>query len=83
MATRQGQAALRADTANILPATERFNMMSEHPDRSNADLGSEAVEEMAKYGIKCAWISQFSYGDYHYTNLADAIAEAQRHPRAG
>jgi hypothetical protein len=52
-------------------------------DQSGAGLGSEVVEEMAKYGIKCAQISQFFYGGYRYTNLADAIAEAKRHPQAG
>ena len=36
-------------------------MMPEHTNRSDADLGSEAVEEMAKYGITCAQISQFFY----------------------
>jgi hypothetical protein len=58
-------------------------MMPEHMNRSDADRGSEAVEEMAKYGITCTQISQFFYGGYRYTNLADAIAEAKRHPRAG
>ena len=38
---------------------------------------------MAKYGITCSQISQFVYGDYRYTNLEDAIAEARRRPRAG
>jgi hypothetical protein len=57
--------------------------MPEHTNRSDADLGSEAAEEMAKYGITCAQISQFFYGGYRYTNLADAIAEAKRHPRVG
>src|SRR5947209_20411078 len=45
-------------------SVKRLNMMSEHTNRSDADLGSEAVEEMAKYGITCAQISQFFYGDY-------------------
>jgi hypothetical protein len=58
-------------------------MMPEQTSRSDADLGSEAVEEMAKYGITCAQFTQFFYGGYRYTNLADAIAEAKRHPRAG
>jgi hypothetical protein len=58
-------------------------MVSKHMDQSGAGLGSEVVEEMAKYGIKCAQISQFFYGGYRYTNLADAIAEAKRHPQAG
>ena len=58
-------------------------MMPEPANRSDTDLGNEAVEEMAKYGITCTQISQFFYGGYRYTNLADAIAEAKRHPRAG
>ena len=58
-------------------------MTPEHTNRSNTDLGIEAVEEMAKYGITFAQTGQFFYGDYRYTNLADAIAEAKRHPHAG
>lgn len=57
-------------------------MTSEHTNRSDANLDRKAVEEMAKYGITCSQISQFVYGDYRYTNLDDAIAEAKRHPRA-
>jgi hypothetical protein len=58
-------------------------MISDHANRNDANLGSKAIEEMAKYGITCSQISQFVYGDYRYTNLEDAIAEARRHPRAG
>jgi hypothetical protein len=36
--------------------------MPEHVNQSGVDLASEAVEEMAKYGIKYAQISQFFYG---------------------
>ena len=57
-------------------------MMSEPTRSSDADLSDEAKREMAKYGIKCAQISQFFYGNYRYTNLMDAIAEAKRHPHA-
>jgi hypothetical protein len=55
--------------------------MPEHMNQSDVDLASssETVEEMAKYGIERAQISQFFYGGYRYTNLADAIAEAKRH----
>lgn len=63
-------------------AVERLNTVQEHTNRSDADLGSDAVEEMAKYGITCSQIDQFFYGDYRYTNLADAIAEAKRNPHA-
>ncbi len=57
--------------------------MSEHTRSSDSDLSDEAKSEMAKYGIKCVQISQFLYGEYRYTSLKDAIAEAKRHPRAG
>jgi hypothetical protein len=55
-------------------------MTSEHKNESDTDLEGGAVEEMARYGITCTQISQFIYGDYRYTNLTDAIAEAKRHP---
>jgi hypothetical protein len=64
----------------IFAATERLNMTSEHMNQSDADFGSETVEEMASYGITCVQISQFVYGNYRYANLKDAIAEAKRHP---
>jgi hypothetical protein len=80
---RNKGSSAEADTANLFSTEERLNMIPQHTNRSDADLGSEAVEEMATYGIKCVQISQFSYGDYRYTNLADAVAEAKRHPRKG
>ena len=58
-------------------------MISKHTKLDDTDLDSKALEEMAKYGITCSQISQFAYGDYRYTNLEDALAEAKRHPRAG
>ena len=58
-------------------------MTSEHMKLSDTNLDGKALEEMAKYGITSSQISQFAYGDYRYTNLEDAIAEAKRHPRAG
>ena len=58
-------------------------MISKHTKLDDTNLDSKALEEMAKYGITCSQISQFAYGDYRYTNLQDAIAEAKRHPHAG
>ncbi len=55
-------------------------MLPEHTQESRADLGAAAVQEMARYGIQCAQINHFFYGGFRYTNLKDAIAEAQRHP---
>ncbi len=58
-------------------------MISAQTNRSDAEVGTDAVQEMAKYGITCSQTSLFFYGAYRYTNLADAIAEAKRHPSAG
>jgi hypothetical protein len=56
--------------------------MQDSVNESGTDLGGEADDEMAKYGIERAQINQFLYGRYRYTNLEDAIAEAKRHPGA-
>lgn len=57
-------------------------MMPEQTNPTDAYLSIEAVQEMAKYGITCSQTSLFFYGAYRYTNLADAVAEAKRHPPA-
>ncbi len=46
------------------------------------DLGRDAGEAMAKYGIIRVRVDNFYYGGFRYSNLDDAIAEAKRHPRA-
>ena len=46
-------------------------------------MTKDVIEKIAKYCITSVQIRQFFYGGYRYTNLADAIAEAKRHPRAG
>ncbi len=38
--------------------------MQDPLNQSDAGLGGEASEEMTRYGIKCAGISQFFYGNY-------------------
>jgi hypothetical protein len=38
----------------------------------------EAKDEMAKHGITRVPIDCFHYKQYHYTNLADALAQAKR-----
>ena len=58
-------------------------MIQEYKKPNETNIDSKALEEMANYGITCSQINQFAYGDYRYTNLEDAIAEAKRHPRAG
>jgi hypothetical protein len=44
------------------------------------DHAGDVAGQLAKYGIAHASQDVFTYGGYRYTNLKDAIAEAQRHP---
>jgi hypothetical protein len=44
-------------------------------------ISAEAVEEMAKYGINRVPVDYFHYGDFRYTNLKDAVAQAKRQQR--
>jgi len=39
---------------------------------------SSDLDHMIKYGIKCVPVNQYHFGDFRYTNLADAIAQAKR-----
>lgn len=58
-------------------------MSPEQAEPTAAIPTSDAAEDMARYGITCTQVDQFFYGGYRYTNLADAIAEARRHPTGG
>lgn len=53
-------------------------MTSEDPDEASQALSTEAAEEMAKYGITRVPVDCFHYGDFRYTNLEDAVAQAKR-----
>ena len=54
-------------------------MTSESVKDTNAkDTSAVEVEEMAKYGIKRVPVDYFHYGQFRYTNLKDAIAQAER-----
>ena len=44
-------------------------------------ISSEDAEKMAKYGITRVPVDYFHYGDFRYTNLKDAIAQAKRQQR--
>ncbi len=44
---------------------------------------ADTAAELAKYGIVRVPGDHFVYGDYRYTRLEDAIAEAKRHPASG
>jgi hypothetical protein len=49
-------------------------------DRKEASpaLSAEVAEEMAKHGITHVPVDCFHYGDFRYTNLEDAVAQAKR-----
>ena len=53
-------------------------MASAERKESSSALSPEAAKEMAKYGITRVPIDYFYYGDFRYTNLKDAVAQAKR-----
>ena len=48
---------------------------------SHPAINSEAAQEMARYGITRAPVDYFHYGEFRYTNLKDAVAQAKRQQR--
>lgn len=50
-----------------------------HAQPSDASA-AEMDAQMQQYGIVRVPADFFEYGGYRYTNLKDAVAEAQRHP---
>ena len=57
-------------------------MTPENKTDAGQGISPEMAEEMAKYGITSAPFQYFYYGDYRYTNLRDAIAQAKRTSQA-
>lgn len=53
-------------------------MTSTHHDKASTGSHSEASEKMNKYGITCVSADYFHLGQYRYSRLEDAIAEAKR-----
>lgn len=53
-------------------------MTSAEDDKAGPGLSTTAVGEMDKYGITCIPVDYFHVGQYRYTHLKDAIAEAER-----
>jgi hypothetical protein len=56
-------------------------MTSTDVKEASPALSPEAAEDMAKYGITRVPIDCFHYGDFRYTNLEDAVAQAKRKQR--
>lgn len=53
--------------------------MSQPKGDSTEDTGASDVSaEMSKYGITKKSVDQFHFGEYRYTNLRDAVAQAKR-----
>ena len=50
-------------------------------EKTGKEPGSEIEQEMVKYGITRVPIDYFYLGNFRYTNLDDAIAEAKRQRR--
>lgn len=47
-----------------------------------AELSDDGMRAMlTELGIVTVTTDVFHYGDYKYTNIKDAVAEAKRHPR--
>lgn len=53
-------------------------MTSTQHDRASAGSHSQRAQEMDKHGITCVPVDYFHLGQYRYTNLKDAVAEAKR-----
>jgi len=45
-------------------------------------IGKSESADMSKYGITKKSVDVFYFGDYRYTNLRDAVAEAKRSDKA-
>ena len=53
-------------------------MPSADQNERNTALTPEAAEEMEKFGITRVAVDYFHCGDFRYTNLKDAVAQAKR-----
>lgn len=58
-------------------------MTSTNHDEASAGSQSEAANEMDRYGITRVPVDYFHFGQYRYTHLEDAVAEAERQRHKG
>lgn len=54
-------------------------MTSIDEPESNSRLGAEDAETMERLGITRVPVDYFHFGEFRYTNLRDAVAQATRH----
>ena len=57
-------------------------MKSAYPKKSKPALSLEDTQAMGIYGITRVPVDYFHLGDFRYTNLKDAVAEAKRQKKA-
>jgi hypothetical protein len=55
--------------------------MTDRDNEISSTVNLIGVEEMARYGIARVPVDYFHYGKYRYSNLRDAIAQAERDGR--
>jgi len=53
-------------------------MTQAEQDETNSAFSPEATAEMALYGIKRIPVDYFHVGEFRYTSLKDAVAQAKR-----
>ena len=58
-------------------------MASSADHKESKPAVSSDAEDMAKYGIARVPVDYFYCGDFRYTNLKDAVAQAKRQQRKG
>jgi len=58
----------------------RVRIDTEEPPRE--PQGPSADDAMARYGIARVRVDRFHYGEYRYSRLGDAIAQAERDAKA-
>jgi len=61
-----------------LPKIPAINSAPKSPDLFNTSPRQGPADEMDRYGITPISVTYYRLGKYRYTNLEDAIAEAER-----
>jgi hypothetical protein len=75
---RMRRRSLQKDAPESSVLHRNQHMAPAHMNGATEIPGSDAFEEMAKYGIKRVSIEYFYFGSYGYLDLKDAIAQAKR-----
>lgn len=63
--------------------TQETGMKSAEGTGSSPAFSPEDTEDMTKYGITRVPVDYFHYGEFRYTNLKDAVAQAKRQQHSG